>query len=98
MLTVREIFYRLRGIEGLGLGDVKMVAMIGAFLGVPLTLLTLLIGSVLGSVIGLALINLSGRDRSYHMPFGTFLGFGALVATLFGLDIISRYLAALSIL
>ncbi len=89
---VRETFYRIRGIEGMGLGDVKMMAMVGAFLGLPLTLLTILLGSVLGSVIGLALIRLSGKGRDYELPFGTFLGGGALVAVLYGNELIRFYL------
>ncbi len=89
---VREAFFRIRGIEGMGFGDVKMMAMVGAFLGLPLTLLTILLGSVVGSVIGLAVIQLSGKSRNYELPFGTFLGMGAVVAVLYGNDIIRMYL------
>src|SRR5207245_3511731 len=53
---VAEAYFRLRGIEGMGFGDVKMMAMVGAFLGAPLALLTILIGSLLGVVIGLLYI------------------------------------------
>lgn len=88
---VREAFFLLRGIEGMGFGDVKMMAMVGAFLGVPLTLLTILLGSVVGSVIGLALIRLFGKSRNYELPFGTFLGAGAIVAVLYGNEIVRLY-------
>ena len=60
---VGEGYFRLRGREGMGLGDVKMMGMVGAFLGVKRTLLTVLFGSLLGSVIGIALV-LSGAQRT----------------------------------
>jgi leader peptidase (prepilin peptidase)/N-methyltransferase len=68
-----------------------MMAMVGAFLGLPLTLLTILLGSVLGSIIGLAVIALTGKERHYELPFGTFLGGGAIVALLYGDDLIRVY-------
>jgi leader peptidase (prepilin peptidase)/N-methyltransferase len=73
------LFEKVRHKEGLGLGDVKLVAMIGAFLGLRGALLTLLAGSVLGSVVGLFYIKLTGKDpATYQLPFGTFLGVAAL--------------------
>ena len=89
---VREAFFRIRGIEGMGFGDVKMMAMVGAFLGLPLTLLTILLGSVAGSVIGLTMIRLFGKSRDYELPFGTFLGVGAVITALYGNDLIRFYL------
>jgi len=63
----------------LGLGDVKMVAMLGAFLGLQGVLLTLIIGSVLGAVVGVCYIFLTGKDAAtYELPFGFFLGVGGL--------------------
>ncbi len=90
--AVREAFYRLRGVEGMGLGDVKMMAMVGAFLGLPLTLMTILLGSLLGSIIGLTFMRMSGKARDYELPFGTFLGGGAVVAVIYGNDLIRFYL------
>lgn len=76
---VGVIYHRLRDREGLGLGDVKMVAMIGAFLGLHGVLLTLIVGSVLGAVVGLCYIFFAGKDAStYELPFGAFLGVAAL--------------------
>jgi leader peptidase (prepilin peptidase)/N-methyltransferase len=89
---VREAFFRIRGIEGMGFGDVKMMAMVGAFLGLPLTLLTLMLGSVAGSIMGLAVIRLFGKGRDYELPFGTFLGVGAVIALLFGNQMIRFYM------
>ncbi len=90
--AVGEAFYRIRGIEGMGFGDVKMMAMVGAFLGAPLTLFTIMVGSLLGSFIGLALIRFGGKTREYELPFGTFLGVAAIVAVLYGDALIGFYI------
>jgi leader peptidase (prepilin peptidase) / N-methyltransferase len=82
---VGELYYRLRKREGLGLGDVKMVAMIGAFMGLQGTLLTLVIGSVLGSLLGLlAIVALRKDYTSYELPFGSFLGAAAMLVGVYG--------------
>jgi leader peptidase (prepilin peptidase)/N-methyltransferase len=73
------VFSKVRHKEGLGFGDVKMVAMIGAFQGVAPALMTAFIGCIGGSVIGLSYIYLAKKDFStYEVPFGTFLGVAAL--------------------
>jgi leader peptidase (prepilin peptidase)/N-methyltransferase len=77
------LFEKLRHKEGLGFGDVKMLAMIGAFLGIRGALLTVILGSIAGSIIGLAYIKITGKDASsYPLPFGSFLGAAALVAAI----------------
>jgi leader peptidase (prepilin peptidase)/N-methyltransferase len=68
---------------GMGGGDIKMMAMVGAFMGWKGVLLTTLIGSVVGSAIGIGLMVFKGKDRKTKIPFGPFLAFGAVV-TLFG--------------
>jgi leader peptidase (prepilin peptidase) / N-methyltransferase len=74
-------FEKVRHKEGLGFGDVKLVAAIGAFLGLRGAVGAILAGSVLGSVIGLLYIKLTGKDMgSYQLPFGTFLGIGAVAS------------------
>ncbi|HKD07472.1 MAG TPA: prepilin peptidase [Bryobacteraceae bacterium] len=76
------LFEKLRHKEGLGFGDVKMIAAIGAFLGIRGTLFSLVVGSVLGSVTGLIWIAVTRKDAgTYQLPLGTFLGIGALAAT-----------------
>ena len=90
--AVREAFFRLRGVEGMGLGDVKMMAMVGACLGLPLALLTLVLGSVSGAVIGTIFMRLSGKSRDYELPFGTFLGAAAVVAAVSGNEIVRAYM------
>jgi leader peptidase (prepilin peptidase)/N-methyltransferase len=93
---VREAYFRVRGVEGMGFGDVKMMAMVGAFIGTALTLFTILIGSILGSLIGLTLMRFAGKDREYELPFGTFLSMGAIVAVLYGNELITLYLKLLN--
>jgi leader peptidase (prepilin peptidase)/N-methyltransferase len=82
------LYQKVRDREGLGLGDVKMVAMIGAFLGLQGALLTLIVGSLLGAMVGLCYIWFTGKDAStYELPFGTFLG-GAALAVGFLVDVV----------
>jgi leader peptidase (prepilin peptidase)/N-methyltransferase len=73
---IAEAYFRIRHEEGLGMGDVKMLGMIGAFLGWKLMLLTLVLASIAGSVIGVALIVSKRGDMKYALPFGTFLALG----------------------
>ena len=93
LLAIGEGYYRVRGQEGLGMGDVKMLAMIGAFLGWPLMVLTLVFASFAGSIVGVTLI-VSGRGGlQTTLPFGTFLALGALVSAAVGDSILAWYLA-----
>jgi leader peptidase (prepilin peptidase)/N-methyltransferase len=79
------LYFKVRHREGLGLGDVKLVAMVGSFLGLRGALLTLVLGSISGSVIGYSYIKVTGKDpASYELPFGTFLGAAALLAAVLG--------------
>jgi leader peptidase (prepilin peptidase)/N-methyltransferase len=89
--VVAEGYFRLRGREGMGLGDVKMMAAMGAFLGLKRTLMTVLAASLLGSVIGIVLIAVSKKERDYELPFGTFLGAGALLVLFFGTPALQWY-------
>jgi len=89
---IGEAYYRYSGQEGMGGGDVKMLAMIGAFLGWQLMVLTLVLSSVLGSVVGLLVIVLKRGGMKYALPYGTFLSLGALVSSLFGRWILDWYL------
>ena len=109
-------YEKIRGVEGMGFGDVKMMAMIGAFLGLNLTIFTLLLASFAGSLIGALLIVIvylrrfkratvrgvpnarahAWRSalllyRMYEMPFGVFLGVGALAAAFFGDSVVRWY-------
>jgi len=86
------LWERARGVEAMGLGDVKMMFMVGAFLGWPLTLLTIFVGVLTGSLAGVAAMARRGeRDMQMLLPFGIFLGLGSLVSLLFGTRIIDWY-------
>jgi len=91
LFAVAEAYLRLRGVEGMGFGDVKMMAMVGAFLGAPLALLTIMLGSLLGSVVGLIFIRLSNKTRQYELPFGTFLSLAGIIVLLYGNEMIVWY-------
>lgn len=93
LLGIAEAYYRWRGEEGLGMGDVKMLAMIGAFLGWQLTLLTLVLSSIAGSVVGVAMIVASRGNLKYALPFGTFLSMGALLSAAIGDRLLAWYLS-----
>ena len=86
-----EAYYRIRGEEGLGMGDVKMLAMIGAFLGWKLTLVTLLMASFAGSVVGGLLILTGGGGMKTALPFGTFLAMGGALAATVGPSLLEWY-------
>jgi leader peptidase (prepilin peptidase)/N-methyltransferase len=83
---------KLRGIEAMGLGDVKMMFMVGAYLGWRLTILTIFVGVLSGSVIGILLMARQ-RERNMQMllPFGVFLGIGAIAALLIGAPVVEWY-------
>jgi leader peptidase (prepilin peptidase)/N-methyltransferase len=88
---VSEAYFRLRGREGMGLGDVKMMLLVGAFLGVKRTLLTIFAGSLLGSVLGIAFMVARRKESNYELPFGTFLGMAALLVVFFGTPLVNWY-------
>lgn len=88
---VSELYLRLRKREGMGMGDVKMMLMVGAFLGLKRTLLTIFAGSLLGSVLGIAFILMRRKDSTYELPFGTFLGLAALLVVFFGTPVVNWY-------
>ncbi|HXQ26016.1 MAG TPA: prepilin peptidase [Candidatus Acidoferrales bacterium] len=94
---VSEVYFRLRGREGMGLGDVKMMLMAGAFLGLQRTLLTILAGSVLGSLLGIVFILARRKDSNYELPFGTFLGMAALLVVFFGTPLVNWYASLLMV-
>jgi leader peptidase (prepilin peptidase)/N-methyltransferase len=84
-------YFWLRGQEGLGMGDFKMLAMIGAFVGWKLALLTLVLASFAGSAIGLGLIASHRGSMASKLPFGTFLAIGAAAAATVGPRLLNWY-------
>ncbi len=86
------LFEKIRHREGLGFGDVKMMAMMGAFLGTRASLFALVAGSLLGSIVGLAYIWITRKKASeYELPFGVFLGIGGMLAITVGGRMVDWY-------
>lgn len=92
LYAIAGAYYLVRREEGLGMGDVKMLAMLGAFLGWRAVLLTLVLASFSGALIGVVMMITSRGGLRYALPFGTFLAIGAMVAMLAGDPIITWYL------
>ena len=91
LLLVAWSYQFFTGIEGMGGGDIKLLAMIGAFLGWPSIPVTLFFASLIGSIVGLAFMLKKGVDSKYALPFAPFLCFGALVYLFFGELLIALY-------
>lgn len=96
LFAIAEAYVRIRGEEGMGMGDVKMLAMIGAFLGWKLTVLTLIFASFGGSIVGGLLLVLRKGTMKAALPFGTFLAAAALAASLVGDRIVQWYIGLLA--
>jgi leader peptidase (prepilin peptidase)/N-methyltransferase len=92
--AVAYLYLKLRKREGLGFGDIKMMAMVGAFAGWKAAWLTILVGSLLGAVVGGAYIFLRSRERHYELPFGSFLGLTAITVSIYGPDFLRWYLGS----
>jgi leader peptidase (prepilin peptidase)/N-methyltransferase len=80
--------------DAMGGGDIKMMAMVGGLLGWKGVILTTFMGSLLGSVVGVSLIMLKGKEWGSKIPFGPYLAAGALVSLFYGQDILIWYLYA----
>ena len=90
---IAEAYYRWRKIEGMGMGDVKMLAMIGAVLGWRAVVVTLVLSSFSGALVGVLMMSRAKDGMRYALPFGTFLSLGALVASLVGEPLVAWYLS-----
>jgi leader peptidase (prepilin peptidase) / N-methyltransferase len=92
LLLVGLAYEKLRKKQGLGMGDVKMMAMIGAFLGWPLAILTLMAGSLFGTILGILLMLLGRGNLQTKLAFGVFLGLGTAISVFYGLPFLIWYL------
>lgn len=92
LALIRWGWHRATGVEGMGLGDVKMIAMIGAFLGWQQVWVVLFLSSIAGAVIGVLLAAVGGRSMQSRLPFGTFLALAAFAASLVGDELVTWYL------
>jgi leader peptidase (prepilin peptidase)/N-methyltransferase len=89
--TIRWVWYQMKGVEAMGLGDVKMLAMIGAFLGWKQVWVVLFIASLTGAIVGIAILRSRGRSLASRLPFGTFLAVAALLASMVGDALVAWY-------
>ena len=93
LVAIIGLYWLVRRVEGMGQGDVKMLAMIGATLGWRAIPGVLLLASVSGAIIGVPLALRSGRGMQLPLPFGVFLGLAALAVLFFGPTLSSWYLS-----
>ena len=92
LLALIGIWWLWRGEQGMGFGDVKMLAMLGAFLGLQGVAVSLFLAALTGSAIGLALVARSGGTLRTRLPFGVFLSVGGLIALFAGRYLVLSYL------
>jgi leader peptidase (prepilin peptidase)/N-methyltransferase len=91
LFLVATVYHWLFKREGMGGGDVKLLAMIGAFLGWESVILTILSSSLIGSIIGIVMIVFKGKNFKYAIPFGPFLSLGAMITLFYKSEILSWY-------
>lgn len=91
LLLIGEAYYRLRDVEGLGLGDVKMVAMMATFWGISETVLILIASSLIGAVTGVLIVLIGRKQWHYALPFGSYLAATGIAVALWGDAILSWY-------
>jgi len=92
LLVIRWVWLRATGVEGMGLGDVKMLAMVGAFLGWQQVIVVLFLSSLAGAILGVLLTAIGGRSLQSRLPFGTFIALAAFAASLAGPRLVAWYL------
>jgi leader peptidase (prepilin peptidase) / N-methyltransferase len=97
LLAIGWLWEKLRHVEAMGGGDIKLMGMVGSFLGWKGALLTIMLGAVAGSVVGILLILLKKHKMEKVIPFGPFLALGAVAAAFYGPDIVSWYLSLIRI-
>ena len=85
-------FKLLTGKEGMGFGDFKLLAAIGAFCGWKAILPVVLMSSIIGAIVGVLLITIQGRDRATPIPFGPYLAAAGWVQMFYGKDLLAAYL------
>jgi leader peptidase (prepilin peptidase)/N-methyltransferase len=89
---VGAVWKKLRGVDAMGLGDVKMMFAVGALLGWRLTFLSIFLGAFSGALIGIAVVmRQKEKDFQAQIPFGIFLGIGSVLSLLFGEQMIKWY-------
>jgi leader peptidase (prepilin peptidase)/N-methyltransferase len=93
LIAIALIYKVVRGIEGMGFGDVKLMAMVGAFLGYKAALVTIFLGSLVGGVVGLFLVRRSPQGMKTAVPFGVFLSPAGIFCIFLGERLVDAYLS-----
>jgi len=96
LLAVIYGYFIITRREGMGLGDVKLLAMIGVFIGWHGVIVTILVSSLAGSVVGIIWVLLTKKDMKTAIPFGPFLSLGAIIYLFWGQELINMYLGFMS--
>ncbi len=91
LFLLRASYFRVRKVEGLGLGDVKMMTMVAAFWGFAPTVTILMVGSVVGALTGLLIIMIGRKKWTHELPFGSYLGAASIIVAVWGDDILKWY-------
>jgi leader peptidase (prepilin peptidase)/N-methyltransferase len=91
---VYHLFRLLTGKEGMGFGDFKLLAVLGAWLGWTMLPLIIVASSLVGALVGISLIVFAGRERAKPIPFGPYLAMGGIIALFWGADLVRSYLGA----
>jgi leader peptidase (prepilin peptidase) / N-methyltransferase len=91
--AIAEAWFRLRKVDAMGFGDVKMLAMVGAWLGWKMVILTFVLSSMMGGLVGVVLLVSRRADMATRVPFGTMLAVAAMIASLYGGPILAWYLS-----
>jgi len=95
--SIYQLFKWLTGKEGMGYGDFKLLAMLGAWLGWQSLLPIVLFSSIVGAVTGIALILVRGRDRNVPIPFGPYLAVAGWIVLLWGDRLTQAYLTGMGL-
>ena len=90
--SVYWLFKLITGKEGMGFGDFKLLAALGAWLGWQMLPVIILLSSVVGAVLGITLLSLQGKGRNTSIPFGPYLAAAGWIAMFWGQDILSAYM------
>lgn len=97
LFAIRWLWKRATGVDGMGLGDVKMLAMIGAFLGWQQVFFTLFVASLAGAAVGISIAVVGKGSMQSRLPFGTFLAVAALIGALVGEPVIAWYVGLITL-
>ena len=91
LFLVAEIYFRLTGKEGMGGGDIKLLAMIGALIGWQGVIFTIFVSSLIGTIIGIIVMLIQGKNLKLAIPFGPFLSMAAVIYVFFGTEVVHWY-------